>query len=177
MDLGHERAGRVEHREPTGLGVRVDVRRHAVRRQHHHGPLGDLGLLVDEHGPLGLQVPDDVQVVDDLLAHVHGGSVLGERLLDGLDRTVDAGAVAPRCRSTFLGMAPWYGRANVTGVTSVMFGCRRGLVGSLGAHGRSVRSSRTASRVFLHAQGWTTRVRRGAGIGRTGALRSYRNPT
>ena len=38
----------------------------------------------------------DVLVVDDLLAHVDGRPVQLERALDGLDGTVDAGAVAAR---------------------------------------------------------------------------------
>lgn len=39
---------------------------------------------------------DDVAIVDDLLTHVDGCAVLLEGLLDGLDRAVDAGAVAAR---------------------------------------------------------------------------------
>src|SRR5262249_1257647 len=60
--------------------------------------LGHLGLLVDEDRPTGLQVADDVEVVDDLLAHVHGRPVEVECLLDRLDGTLDAGAIAARRR-------------------------------------------------------------------------------
>ena len=52
--------------------------------------------LLDEDRAARLQVGDDVLVVDDLLADVDGRAVEVERLLDGDDRTVDAGAVAAR---------------------------------------------------------------------------------
>ena len=46
--------------------------------------------------PCSLQRLDDVPVVHDLLAHVDRGAVALQRLLDGLHRPVDAGAVAAR---------------------------------------------------------------------------------
>ena len=56
--------------------------------------LGNLGLLVDEDRAARLEIADDVDVVDDLLAHVDRGAVVLERLLDRLDGALDAGAVA-----------------------------------------------------------------------------------
>jgi hypothetical protein len=68
-----------------------------VGRQDRHGPFGHLGHLVDEDRTLRLEVAHDVEVVDDLLAHVDGRAVLRERALDRLDGALDAGAVATRC--------------------------------------------------------------------------------
>jgi hypothetical protein len=84
-----------------------------VGGEHGDRALGDLvAQLVDEHAPAVAQLRDDVLVVHDLLAHVHGRAVELERPLDGLHGTVDAGAVparggeeelldghAPECRS------------------------------------------------------------------------------
>ena len=50
--------------------------------------------MLDEHGAASFEVAYDVQVVDDLLAHVDGRSVQVERSLDRLDGALDAGAVA-----------------------------------------------------------------------------------
>ena len=68
--------------------------RHAVRREHQQRTLGHLVGVVDEDRAALLERLDDVPVVDDLLAHVDGGAVLLEGLLDGLDGAVDARAVA-----------------------------------------------------------------------------------
>ena len=57
---------------------------------------GNLGLLLDEDRPAGLEIADDVDVVDDLLAHVDGRAVVLERTLDRLDGALDAGAVPAR---------------------------------------------------------------------------------
>lgn len=98
MDLRHEGAGGVD-------GVQV-----ALGRSGHHGrgdavraeddvrPSGHLGHVVDEHGAALLEGGHHVDVVDDLLADVHGFAVLLERLLDRDDGPVDAGAVAARGR-------------------------------------------------------------------------------
>ena len=65
-----------------------------MRGEDDRLPLGDLGLLIDEHGSARLEIADDVQVVDDLLADVDGRPVQVERLLDGLDGALDPGAIA-----------------------------------------------------------------------------------
>ena len=58
------------------------------------GSGGDLVDLLDEDRALLLELGDDVDVVHDLLAHVDGGAVALQRLLDGDDGPIDAGAVA-----------------------------------------------------------------------------------
>ena len=67
-----------------------------MRREHHRLPLGHLGLLVDEDRAALLEVADDVEVVDDLLADVDRCPVQLERALHGLDRPLDACAIASR---------------------------------------------------------------------------------
>ena len=66
-----------------------------MRAEHGHGAGGHLVEFVHEHGALALaQILDDMSVVHDLVADVDRRAVLGERPLDDLDRTVDAGAEA-----------------------------------------------------------------------------------
>jgi hypothetical protein len=57
--------------------------RHAPRTPAEH--LRHRGGVVDEDRSALLERLDDVPVVDDLLAHVDGGAVLLEGLLDCLD--------------------------------------------------------------------------------------------
>ena len=71
-------------------------RRDAVRREDDGGALGHLGLLLDEDRAARLEIAHDVDVVDDLLAHVDGRSVVVECLLDSLDGALDSCAVAAR---------------------------------------------------------------------------------
>ena len=96
VHLRHERAGGVDRPQPALLGVRVHRRRDAVGREHHRLPLGDVGLVVDEHCAALFEVAHDVRVVDDLLAHVDGRAVQLERPLDRLDRPLHARAIASR---------------------------------------------------------------------------------
>ena len=51
-------------------------------------------LGVDEDRPAHLEIADDVDVVDDLLADVHRRAVVLERELDRLDGALDPGAIA-----------------------------------------------------------------------------------
>jgi hypothetical protein len=96
VHLGHQRAGGVDRLEVPLGGLLVHHRRHAVRGEDDRGALGHLVELLDEdRAPLGERV-DDVLVVHDLLADVDRGAVEVERLLDGDDRPIDAGAVAAR---------------------------------------------------------------------------------
>jgi hypothetical protein len=96
VHLRHERAGGVDHvvREPRR--VCVHGRRHPVRGVDDRRSLRRLGLLVDEDGSAGLEVADDVDVVDDLLADVDRRPVVLQGELDGLDGTFHAGAVPAR---------------------------------------------------------------------------------
>ena len=70
VHLRHERAGRVDRVQLPRGRVRVHRRRDAVRGEDDRLALRHLGLLVDEDRAARLEVADDVQVVDDLLAHV-----------------------------------------------------------------------------------------------------------
>ncbi len=77
--------------------VGVHRGRDTVRGEDHRGAGRHVLLGADEDRPATRQLGHDVSVVDDLLAHVDGratGEIEGA--LDGLDRTVDAGAVAAR---------------------------------------------------------------------------------
>ena len=69
-------------------------RRDTVGGENDGLALGHLGLLVHEHGSPRLEIADDMQVVDDLLAHVDGWPVQVERLLHRLDGAFDSGAIA-----------------------------------------------------------------------------------
>ncbi len=70
VDLGHQRAGRIDHLEAALLGALPDRRGDTVRGVDHARPLGHLVQFVDEDCALLGQVGDDVAVVDDLLANV-----------------------------------------------------------------------------------------------------------
>ena len=94
VHLGHQRARGVDGAQVALGGLLDDGRGHAVRGEHGQGALGHLVQLVDEHHAALGQGVHDVPVVDDLLAHVHGGAVVLEGLLDGDDGAVHAGAVA-----------------------------------------------------------------------------------
>ena len=76
VHLGDQRAGRVDDLEIPALGgLLANSRGYTVGCQHHDRVLGDLVDLLDEHRPLGLEVADDVQVVDDLTADIDRRSV------------------------------------------------------------------------------------------------------
>jgi hypothetical protein len=102
VDLGHQRAGGVDHLELACPGLRVDLGRDPVGGEHHGRALGDLVELVHEDRAPGLEPAHHVQVVDDLLAHVDGRAVGLQRDLDDVDGTVHPGAVAARRRQQHL---------------------------------------------------------------------------
>ena len=58
----------------------------------------DVALVLDEDRAARLEVADDVDVVDDLLADVHRRAVVLERPLHRLDGALDPGAVAAGAR-------------------------------------------------------------------------------
>ena len=94
VHLGDQRAGGVDRAQLPVAGLGPDRGRDAVRGEHQQGTLGHLGRVVDEDRAALLERLHDVPVVHDLLADVDRRAVLLERLLDGLDGAVDAGAVA-----------------------------------------------------------------------------------
>src|SRR5439155_3388121 len=90
--------GRVYHRQVACGGVRMHVRRHAVRREDHGRALRDLALLLDEYGPPALEIPDDVEVVHDLLADIDRRPMGGEKPLNRVHGAIHARAVPARPR-------------------------------------------------------------------------------
>ncbi len=94
VHLGDERADGVDDVVPELRGVGVDGGRDAVGRVDDRRAGRHLGLLLDEDRAARLEVADDVDVVDDLLADVDGRAVVLERQLDRLDSALDARAVS-----------------------------------------------------------------------------------
>ena len=97
MDLGHQRAGRVDGEQIA----RPRLLRHplgdAVGGEDHRPVAGRrFAKVADEDDALRLERVDDVFVVDDLVPHVHRRAVDLQRLLDHVDRAHDAGAEAAR---------------------------------------------------------------------------------
>ena len=92
VDLGHQRAGRVEHRDVACGGLLLDRLCDAMGAEDRHRIGRHLGKVLDEARALGLQALDHMAVVDDLVAHVDRRTVFLQRALDDLDRAHDAGA-------------------------------------------------------------------------------------
>ena len=93
VHLGDQRAGGVDDPQPSLGGRRVHGRGHAVGGEHHDGSFGHLVGLLDEHRTGLGQRFDHVAVVHDLMPDVDGCAVFLQRTFDGLDGTIDAGAV------------------------------------------------------------------------------------
>jgi hypothetical protein len=95
VHLGDERADRVEEEQIAGGGALADVLRNTVGGEDDRpARIGNLVELVDENSAFRLQTLHDVAVVDDLVAHIDGGAITLQRLLDNLDGAVDPGAEA-----------------------------------------------------------------------------------
>ena len=94
VDLGDERAHRVDDVAAPRLGGGDDLGRRAVGRQHDRRARRDVGDVVDEHDALGLEALDDQPVVDDLVVAVHGRREAADHPGQRLDRHLDAGAEA-----------------------------------------------------------------------------------
>ena len=77
---------------PRAAAPRVDGRRDAVRGEDERAADGHVVLALDEDRAALLELADDVEVVNDLLADVDGCPVQVEGLLDSFDGTLDAGA-------------------------------------------------------------------------------------
>ncbi len=94
VHLRHERTGGVERTQIPALGLAPHRRRDPVRAEDQEASLGNLLEILGEDRSLAAKILDDVAVVDDLVAHVHGLAVHLECKLDDLDRSIDAGAEA-----------------------------------------------------------------------------------
>ena len=96
MHLRHERACRVDRREPQLLRFPAHRRRDAVGREHDGRPLRHVGEGVDEDSAARPQILHHVRVVDDLLADVNRRAVEREGAFDRLHCPLDARAIASR---------------------------------------------------------------------------------
>src|SRR4051812_19911535 len=98
MNLGDERADRIDDAQAAALAALADRRCDAVRGQDADLSGRDLLLVVDEDCPEQLEPADDMVVVNDLMPDVDRRAVLGEQPLDDLDRTVHPRAKRTRGR-------------------------------------------------------------------------------
>ncbi len=99
VHFGHQRTGGIENEQIAGLGGRRDgLGDPMCRKDHGLAGLWDILQLLHKNGAFGLQGFHDESVVHDLMAHVDGGPVFGQRQLDDLDGTLDARAESARSR-------------------------------------------------------------------------------
>jgi hypothetical protein len=76
MHFGDQRAGCVEHVEPTRLRIAFDRLSNAMRAENGHGALRHFIELFDEARAFLAQIVDHVPIVDNLVTNVHGRAVL-----------------------------------------------------------------------------------------------------
>jgi hypothetical protein len=98
VHLGDEWTGRIDRLQVSISSTLNHARRNAVSTENDVGALRHLIDLVDEDRALLFKGGDDVNVVNDLLAHVDRGTKIGERFFHRDDRSVDPGAIASRGR-------------------------------------------------------------------------------
>ena len=96
VDLGHERADRVDHEAGPAAGGLDHLGGGPVGAQHQGGAGRDLGHVVDEDHPEGAELLDDQLVVDDLVVAVDGRLEDPDHPGERLDRLLHPGAEAPR---------------------------------------------------------------------------------
>src|SRR5438309_1082028 len=96
VHLRDERAGGIDHRQPTLFGGVLDGARHAMRAEDRHAPGRDLVELVDEASALRPQSIDDMSVMDDLVTHIDRRAIFFQRAFDYLDRSLNPGAKTSR---------------------------------------------------------------------------------
>ena len=91
MHLRDERAGGVDRPLAAPLRVLVDAGCHTVCREHEDGADRGVLLALDEHRATLLEVAHDMDVVDDLLAHVDRCAVQRQRALNRLNSALYPG--------------------------------------------------------------------------------------
>ena len=96
VDLGDQRAHRVDDVRTTSTGGFDDSGRRPVRRQHDRHADRHVADVVDEHHPEPLEALDDESVVDDLVVAVHGSRERPDHPGQRLDRHLDAGTEPSR---------------------------------------------------------------------------------
>ena len=94
VDLGHQRAGRVDRAEVAGLGRGADLGGDAVGTKDHRVAGGDVVDVFDKRDALVDEAVDHVLVVDDVVVDIQRGADQVDQLLDRVDGHVDAGAEA-----------------------------------------------------------------------------------
>ena len=72
MDLGHQRAGRIDHRQIPFLPRFLDGIRYPVGAENRGGAPWDFVDVADENGAFFSQPIDDVLIVHDFVAHIDG---------------------------------------------------------------------------------------------------------
>src|SRR6266540_1258746 len=96
VDLGDERTRRVDHLEPAAGCLLANAGGNPVGGEDHGRAVRHLVEFVDEPNPSLLESAHDVEVVNDLLAHVERRIDALERQVDHVDRPHDSGAEAAR---------------------------------------------------------------------------------
>ncbi|MNG07709.1 hypothetical protein D3C84_910250 [compost metagenome] len=91
MHLGHQRTGRIEHLEGTGLGHLAHHLGDAVGGEDDDAVVRHLVELFDEYGARLLELVHHIAVMYHLMAHIDGGTKLLQRTLDDADGTVNTG--------------------------------------------------------------------------------------
>ena len=107
MDLGDERAHRVDDVAAALAGRGDDLGRRPVGRQHDRRARRDVGDVVDEHHALALEALDDQAVVDDLVVAVDGRLERADHPHQRLDGHLDAGAEPSRLGQEHLFDCHW----------------------------------------------------------------------
>ncbi len=96
MNLGHQRAGRIDNWQVAALGFFLDFRGDTVGAEYGNRAFRYFVELFDENSPLRAQRFDDVLIMDDLVPDIDRRSVESQRPLDDLDCPLDAGAKPAR---------------------------------------------------------------------------------
>src|SRR6266478_1199593 len=94
VDLGHQRAGGIEHRQAAGRGLFLDAPGHPMGAKYRDRVRRYFRQILDEDGTLVLEAFNDVFVVHDFVADIDRRPILLKGALDDLDRTHDAGTKA-----------------------------------------------------------------------------------
>src|SRR5471030_44723 len=96
VDLGDQRASRIENAQAARFRLGPHRLRHSVRGKHQRIAGRYIVEVFDEDRALVAQVFHHIGVVDDFVAHINRRAELLQRALDDFDRAVDAGAESTR---------------------------------------------------------------------------------
>jgi hypothetical protein len=96
MHLGHQRAGRVEHRQAARFGLAAHRLRHTVRAENQDAAGRHIGQILDEYRAFPAQIIHDEFIVHHLVAHIDRRTVQCQRALDDGNGTIHTGAETAR---------------------------------------------------------------------------------